>query len=120
MSELLNPKAFETQNDNLIASAAHDLDAKIISIKTGRKYERGTVLCRSTDGSFFVYGEEGKDGKANCIVAEDLDAMDIKDVEYMTIDVYVSGTFKANQLTGKAELDEDAEEELRQCGIFLK
>lgn len=122
MQEQLMEKAFESQNDNLIAGTRHPLDAKIISVAGGTEYKRGMVLSKAEDGTYFVLGTAEKTGDVSCIVSENLNAKEIASDQYVALEVYISGEFRVSCLiTEQSHVITDAEEEtLREKGIFVK
>lgn len=104
--------------DNLIAGNRHPVDICSITVKSGQKLYRGTVLEEDAAGSTYVIRGTVESAEAEYILAEDVDAMDGD----ATGVVYRSGEFAENTLIVKEgyEITEKDRKALRKAGIFLQ
>jgi hypothetical protein len=101
--------------DNLIAKPYPAAEAFGITLPKGIVASRGTVLALTSDG--YAVLATANTGKANCIVAEDVDSTNAA----TTAIVYKTGHFNRKALicaTGYTMTTDD-EEALRNGGIFL-
>lgn len=116
MNKNLCNKVGESRNDNLIAQSDPRANTFGVKIPAGLGVlVRGTVLAL-VDGTYAVLGEENT-GKANCVLADDVDATDAEAVGV----AYRTGHFNRKALIvadGYAMTVED-EEELRKHNILL-
>lgn len=108
----------ECTTDNLIAGNRHPVDVCSITVKSGQKLFRGTVLEEDAAGDAYVIRGTVEDAEAEYILAEDVDAMDGD----ATGVVYRSGEFAENALIVKEgyEITEKDRKALRKAGIFLQ
>ena len=130
MSKNLCNKVGEIGQDNLIAKLFPPAETFGVKIPSGSGVlKRGTVLALADDGTYGILGKtvtagEGEEAaaevgseKANCILA---DAVDASDADAVGV-AYRAGHFnrKALIVADGYTLTISDEEELRKCGILL-
>lgn len=104
--------------DNLIAGNRHPVDICSITVKSGQKLYRGTVLEEDATGGVYVIRGTVEEAEAEYILAEDVDATEGDSTGV----VYRSGEFAENALIVKEgyEITEKDRKTLRKEGIFLQ
>lgn len=117
MSKSLCNKVGEIGQDNLIAKLFPPAETYGITVTGGEgELARGTVMAL-VDGSYVVLDEDST-GKANCVLADPVDASGedgVTAVAYRTGHLNRKALIVANGYTMTAT----DEEELRKCGILL-
>lgn len=109
----------EFNADNLINDIAITPVTKSAKIKKASKLERGTILSVDAKGCYKKFngaatGETAE--KPDCILADDVENPD----EDVFAVAYAKGMFNRKALIFDGELSAEAEEILREKGIFLK
>ena len=115
----LYQNAGQFEPDNLLNDNAISNVTKSAKIKKASKLERGTILSVDTKGYYKKFnaaatGESAE--KPDCILADDVDNPD----EDVFAVAYSSGIFNRKALKLDGELNQEAEDILREKGIFLK
>lgn len=110
--------------DNLFAGSEVPFLVKGLTIGSGKKLKRGTVIAIKTDDNLADIVDSSKsDGLQNPygILTDDIDTTELDPSETENISVYISGYFKSSALT-VLEADDiaDFELELRKLGIFIR
>lgn len=119
MEKNLNRLAFEATPDNLIYSLKHPFEVTMVSMDvTGLSVlHRGSLLGKSTDGSYALMGKEGFEADSivvtECLLEEETGEAPIT--------VYQTGSFNQNALfvAEGYTLTEKDKETLRKKGIFI-
>lgn len=115
----LYQNAGQFEPDNLLNDNAISNVTKSAKIKKTSKLERGTILSVDAKGYYKKFnaaatGESAE--KPDCILADDVDNPD----EDVFAVAYSSGVFNRKALKLDGELSQEAEDILREKGIFLK
>lgn len=115
----LYAKVGEFNADNLFNDIAITPVTKSAKIKKASKLERGTILSVDAKGYYKKFngaatGESAE--KPDCILADDVENPD----EDVFAVAYAKGMFNRQALILDGELSADAENILREKGIFLK
>ena len=115
----LYQNAGQFEPDNLLNDNAISNVTKSAKIKKASKLERGTILSVDAKGYYKKFnaaatGESAE--KPDCILADDVDNPD----EDVFAVAYSSGIFNRKALKLDGELNQEAEDILREKGIFLK
>lgn len=110
--------------DNLFAGSEVPFLVKGLTIGSGKKLKRGTVIAIKTDDNLADIVDSSKsDGLQNPygILTDDIDTTELDPSETENISVYISGYFNSSALT-VLETDDiaDFELELRRNGIFIR
>lgn len=103
--------------DNLIAGNRHVIAGGTVTVANGAgKLARGTVLARNTANKFEAVNAE-LTGKAEVILASDVDATNADAVA----EVYITGDFNSNAVTVATgyTLSEADKLNLKNAGIYL-
>ena len=103
--------------DNLIAGNRHVVAGGTVTVASGAgKLARGTVLARNEANKFVVANAEST-GKAEVILANDVDATDADAVA----EVYITGDFNSNAVivANGYTLSEADKLNLKNAGIYL-
>lgn len=117
MTDNLCNKVGEIGQDNLTAKLFPPAETFAVTIPAGAgELKRGTVL--ALDGEAYAVLAEGNTGKANCVLADDVDASGEEAVVGVA---YRTGHFnrKALIVADGYTMTKADEEELRKCGILL-
>lgn len=118
MSEALVRKIGSVGQDNLIAKLFPPAEPFGVKVAAGQgQLKRGTVLVSGEDGTYTVLADAAT-GKANCVLADDVDA---SGTEAVTAVAYRTGHLNSRALI-VAEgytLTQADREELRRGGILL-
>lgn len=117
MNKNLCNKVGEVGQDNLTAKLFPPAETFGVTIPAGTGIvKRGTVL--ALDGEKYAVLAEATTGKANCVLADDVDASGEEDVVGVA---YRTGHFnrKALIVAEGYTMTVADEEELRKCGILL-
>ncbi len=118
MSESLAKKVGSVSQDNLIAGPFPRTSPFGVKIAAGQGVlKRGTVLVLGDDGTYTMLGEDTT-GKANCVLADDVDA---SGTEAATAVAYRTGHLNSRALLAAEgyTLTQADKEELRKGGILL-
>ena len=115
----LYQNAGQYEPDNLLHDITISNVTKSAKIKKATKLERGTILSVDAKGYYKKFnaaatGESAE--KPDCILADDVDNPD----EDVFAVAYSSGVFNRKALKLDGELSQEAEDILREKGIFLK
>lgn len=115
----LYQNAGQFEPDNLLNDITISNVTKSAKIKKASKLERGTILSVDAKGYYKKFnaaatGESAE--KPDCILADDVDNPD----EDVFAVAYSSGVFNRKALKLDGELSQEAEDILREKGIFLK
>ncbi len=118
MNKDLCRKVGETSQDNLIASLfPRALTTGVKIAAEEGKLPRGTILTTEDGSEYKALTTETKD-KANCILADDVDA-----TEGAVAVAYISGNFNIHAVAGKpegeVEIDNTVRDVLRHYNIIL-
>ena len=111
---VLNEKVATVEYDGLIVDINPPADVYAVKIKAGQgALKRGSVLALETDGTLSLMNTGGK---ANCILAEDVDATNAANAL-----AYRTGHFASNKLIVKEAYTLSAadKEALREVGILI-
>lgn len=116
---LLNKQAYTVEKDKLIYDASHPIDGTTVQVTitadTAGTLKRGHILDYADDG---VYSIHTADGNASVIVAEDTDYA--SDDTAIIVPVYISGSFRASEVSAVQDITATDIEALRCRGIYLK
>ncbi len=114
---LLNEKVGELTYDGLFVNHVPEADVFSVTVSAGEGIlKRGTVLALGEDGKMSVLDVNDTTLKANCILAEDIDATE----EAIAL-AYRTGHFNEQALLTKddAEMNAANKEALRDVGILV-
>ena len=115
----LYQNAGQFEPDNLLNDNAISNVTKSAKIKKASKLERGTILSVDAKGYYKKFNAAATGDSAekpDCILADDVDNPD----EDVFAVAYASGVFNRKALKLDGELSQEAEDILREKGIFLK
>lgn len=115
----LYQNAGQFEPDNLLNDITISNVTKSAKIKKASKLERGTILSVDAKGYYKKFNAAATGDSAekpDCILADDVDNPD----EDVFAVAYSSGVFNRKALKLDGELSQEAEDILREKGIFLK
>jgi hypothetical protein len=116
---VINDEFYEQPIENLVASTNPQLEAFTIQLTAGKGLlKRGSLLTKEDDGYEII--KAGTTGKANCVLAEDVDTGDDAG-DAVTAIAYRSGHFQENGLivSDGYEITDADKENLRDLGILV-
>lgn len=120
MAKNLVNKVGEIGQDNLFAHVYPRALTTGVKIASGENVlPRGTILFTEDEGATFKALTSGNEAKANCILADDVDATE----EAVVAAAYISGNFNIHAVAGKpedeVEIGYSVQDALRHYNIIL-